>query len=84
MQCGLYQELRHVQISTIFTKNFVGASLGQRRIERILYMFCKINHGDAPSYLCDMLPQTVDDRNDYTLYSGLKMDRTFTRLKCYR
>ena len=37
-------------------------------------MFYKITHGDAQSYLCDMLPHTVDEWNDYNLHSAHKMD----------
>ena len=59
-------------------------SLGQRRIEHTLSMFYKISHGDAPAYLCDMLAQTVGDRNDYNLHSANKMDILFTRLECYK
>ena len=48
-------------------------------------MFDKISHGDAPSYLCDMLPQTVGDQNDYNLHlSTHKIDIHFTRCECYR
>ena len=37
-------------------------------------MFYKISHDDAAAYLCEMLPQTVGDRNDYNLRSAHKMD----------
>ena len=47
-------------------------------------MFYQISHGDAPPYLCDMVPQTVGDKNDYNLCSTHKMDLPFTRFTCYR
>ena len=34
-------------------------SLGQQRIKPTLSMCYKITHCDAPSYPCDILPQTV-------------------------
>ena len=58
-------------------------SLGQGRIEHTLFMFYNIPHGDAPSCICYMPPQTVGDRNDYNLLSAHNMDMPFTRFEYY-
>ena len=65
-------------------EEFCWPSLGQRRIEDTLSMVYNISHGDAPSYLCDMLPQTVGDGNDCNLHLAHKIDMPFTRLECYK
>jgi hypothetical protein len=59
-------------------------SLGQRRLQHTLTMFYKITHGEAPAYLCNILPQTVGARNEYKLRSAHKIDIPFARLECYR
>ena len=77
----------HSHINNLYEELY-WLNLRHRRIKHTLYtcMFYtyKITHGDIPSYLCDILPKSVGDKNDYNSLSAHKMYISFTRLKCYR
>ena len=50
----------HSNINNLY-EELCWPTIGQRRIECTLSMFYKITCCDAPSYLCDILQQTVGD-----------------------
>ena len=58
--------------------------LSVRREQRKLSLFYKIVNGDAPEYLSDILPNTVDQTNNYNLRTGRNFTLPSARLSIYQ
>ena len=56
--------------------------LAKRREMHRLALYYKIVNGNAPKYLIDLLPSTVQDRTTYNLRNRSQRDTQLTRLNC--
>jgi hypothetical protein len=57
--------------------------LAKRRERHRLALYFKIVNGNAPQYLIDLLPSTVQTRTGYNLRNRNDIDTEITRLNCF-
>jgi hypothetical protein len=55
-------------------------TLSTRREVNTLYMFNKLNIGNSPVFLCDLIPPSVGETNNYNLRNRHNISQTTSRL----